>query len=244
VTDTERGLLNAILERPGDDVARIIYAGYLEDEAGQPERAEFIRLQCELAGMLARQRRDCVGTISGELESSALRKRERELMSPGRWNYPGLGWTLSGFREGMGNGQPVAFWERGFIAEVRAPLAVLVGGECQFGWGPLPGNHEDCTRCHGTGRIPGIAAKIAREQPCEKWVATDKEPFRYMSDQWLWWRGDVESHPESNLPPKVFDCLEAWADRDDESKSYPDKQAALDALSDAIAALAKQENAR
>lgn len=55
-------LLAAIRAAPEDDAPRLVYADWLE-EHGQPERAEFIRVQCELA------RRD----------SLALRQREAEL---------------------------------------------------------------------------------------------------------------------------------------------------------------------
>jgi uncharacterized protein (TIGR02996 family) len=44
----EKALLAAIWERPQDDALRLVYADWLE-ESGQPERAEFIRLQLELA---------------------------------------------------------------------------------------------------------------------------------------------------------------------------------------------------
>jgi len=54
-------LLDAIRAAPDDDAPRLVYADWL-DEHGQPERAEFIRVQCELA----RQ------------ESPALRRREAE----------------------------------------------------------------------------------------------------------------------------------------------------------------------
>ncbi len=40
--------MSAIIETPEDDTPRLIYADWLE-EHGQPERAEFIRVQCELA---------------------------------------------------------------------------------------------------------------------------------------------------------------------------------------------------
>jgi uncharacterized protein (TIGR02996 family) len=40
-------LLRAILEAPAEDTPRLVYADWL-DENGQPERAEFIRVQCEL----------------------------------------------------------------------------------------------------------------------------------------------------------------------------------------------------
>jgi uncharacterized protein (TIGR02996 family) len=47
---TESGLLHAIREKPEEDTPRLIYADWL-DENEQPERAEFIRLQCRLANL-------------------------------------------------------------------------------------------------------------------------------------------------------------------------------------------------
>jgi uncharacterized protein (TIGR02996 family) len=44
----EQALLATIFATPEDDAPRLIYADWL-DEHGQPERAEFIRVQCELA---------------------------------------------------------------------------------------------------------------------------------------------------------------------------------------------------
>src|SRR5205807_10301364 len=46
--DRQRQFLQAILDDPDDDMLRLIYADWLE-ERGDP-RAEFIRVQCELAG--------------------------------------------------------------------------------------------------------------------------------------------------------------------------------------------------
>jgi uncharacterized protein (TIGR02996 family) len=42
-----RALFRAVCEQPWDDTVRLVYADWLE-EHGQPERAEFIRIQCEL----------------------------------------------------------------------------------------------------------------------------------------------------------------------------------------------------
>ena len=44
------GLLAAIRAMPEEDTPRLVYADWL-DENGQPERAEFIRVQCQLARM-------------------------------------------------------------------------------------------------------------------------------------------------------------------------------------------------
>jgi len=57
-------LLAAIRTAPYDDAPRLIYADWL-DENGQPERAEFIRIQCQLA----------------RVDDSALRRRETELLA-------------------------------------------------------------------------------------------------------------------------------------------------------------------
>jgi uncharacterized protein (TIGR02996 family) len=57
VTAGERALLNAILAAPDDDLPRLVYADWL-DEHGRTERAEFIRIQCELAT----ERREQFGT--------------------------------------------------------------------------------------------------------------------------------------------------------------------------------------
>jgi uncharacterized protein (TIGR02996 family) len=67
-TDIRAALRAAIEDAPEDDLPRLAYADWLE-ENGDPERAEFIRVQIELArGGLSEERR--VG----------LRSRERELL--------------------------------------------------------------------------------------------------------------------------------------------------------------------
>ena len=57
-------LLAAIRAAPADDAPRLVYADWL-DEHGQAERAEFIRVQCELA----------------RRANPALRRREAELLA-------------------------------------------------------------------------------------------------------------------------------------------------------------------
>ena len=50
MTSDDETFLAAICAHPADDVPRLVYADYLE-EHDQPERAHFIRLQCELASL-------------------------------------------------------------------------------------------------------------------------------------------------------------------------------------------------
>jgi uncharacterized protein (TIGR02996 family) len=46
----EQALLADIIEHPGDDTPRLIYADWLDDH-GEADRADFIRLQCQLGEM-------------------------------------------------------------------------------------------------------------------------------------------------------------------------------------------------
>lgn len=54
MTETERSLLDTVLENPDDDLPRLVYADYL-DENGDPKRAEFIRAQIALVPIFDRQ---------------------------------------------------------------------------------------------------------------------------------------------------------------------------------------------
>jgi uncharacterized protein (TIGR02996 family) len=63
-------LLRAVVAAPADDVPRLVAADWL-DERGQPDRAEFIRVQVELA------RAEAAGA-----EVEALRRKERTFLGP------------------------------------------------------------------------------------------------------------------------------------------------------------------
>jgi uncharacterized protein (TIGR02996 family) len=62
--------LRAIADHPEDDLPRLVYADWL-DEHGQPERAEFIRVQCERAARIA----------AGDGRLTELSVREQELLA-------------------------------------------------------------------------------------------------------------------------------------------------------------------
>lgn len=96
MTDDVTGgqLLQRILEEPADDTVRLVCADYL-DEAGQPERAEFIRVQCRVAAIEADGGRthefwDQVDKgVAGwsspcRCERCVFRRRERELLTAHR----------------------------------------------------------------------------------------------------------------------------------------------------------------
>src|SRR5262249_25245959 len=65
---TEEGILADVREYPDDDAPRLIYADWLDDH-GQHERAELVRVQCELAR-----------ATTGGPALLELRRREGELL--------------------------------------------------------------------------------------------------------------------------------------------------------------------
>lgn len=201
LTDAD-ALLSSILANPADDAPRLVYADWL-DENGQPDRASFIRVQCELAR---------IGHNHPNLEwlkdnrdnnpcrqCSPLHDREREL-----WLLVGraiadeaskaIGLRVTVAVNEVGG---LAFWEgntatwqavvrRGFVAAVSLPLQTWIGGECGTcnGAGDVGtlGGRMGCPTCstshdrRGTGRTVGIGPTLARSQPVTAVRLVDREP--------------------------------------------------------------------
>lgn len=93
----EAGLLEHIREQPDDDTPRLIYADWCE-ENDRPERAELIRLQCELAAVPEYDR------------SPEALARERALLRRHGKEWAGLLATVRSLE-----------WRRGFIDLIRCP---------------------------------------------------------------------------------------------------------------------------
>lgn len=167
-----------IREMPDDDLRRLVVADWLE-ENGEPERADFIRVQCEI--------------VKGRRPDLWMWSREREILEthhdtlfPPPVGYSRTTVTLSGPQDGSlawiasgAAGRLINFTvDRGFIASVRAPLAVLIGGECwrcggdgrahgadrPFEWSDNV-DYGKCVVCHGTGRTPGVLRELLRREP-------------------------------------------------------------------------------
>lgn len=249
-TDTESGLLRAILESPGCDNARLAYADFLEEHAGDvecpkcvlevrgrgecpmpgwldhrhtlrkcescsgsgrvsngfAERADFIRVQCEIPHLEAETDYEihntgmCSPYCTQCPRLTDLRQRERELWVSGNaraWfsGLPGSGHVIGSAprtyiaalhgEHGRPREKIEYDVERGFITEVHSSLAVLVGEtDCSNCGGhgrdyQYSGHFDDlpeCPRCKGKGEYPGIAADLIRTQPVTTWRATDKRP--------------------------------------------------------------------
>jgi uncharacterized protein (TIGR02996 family) len=102
------GFLRAIFDAPDDDLPRLVYADFLE-ENGEPERAALIRVQCELAALRRR---------SEPVEGHELRTRERELLDRLHPELELIHWTPEE--------QTRIGHDRGFLIE---PTAVVCPGE-------------------------------------------------------------------------------------------------------------------
>jgi uncharacterized protein (TIGR02996 family) len=111
--------LEVIRESPEDDAPRLVFADWLE-EHGQPERAEFIRLQCALARMGKSDKR-----------REALKRRDAELLA--RHNeawlgalpaLAGPGWRW-GFHRGLVHASRYADGTTEALAALEEALAVI-----------------------------------------------------------------------------------------------------------------------
>ncbi len=111
----ESALIRAICETPGDDLPRLVYADWLE-ERGDPDRAEFIRVQCEAAGL-----------VTFDERHNALRRRAREL-----FEAHGQRWLADDWPE-ADPGQPLdgLLFDRGFFSRVSMADRGLTGPQVE-----------------------------------------------------------------------------------------------------------------
>lgn len=168
--------------------------GSLEISDGRRERAEFIRVQIEIADQFADLKSECVCKSAEDKfhcsrcmawdQSEAIRERERKLWNRYKCQWFGDSWAVlyldSDGEDACGQYLSEAIVGRGFVSTVRTPLAVLVGGECGrcAGHGTAERNGSDytCRDCHGTGRVGGIGRELFERQPVERIVVTDVRP--------------------------------------------------------------------
>lgn len=253
---TVAAFLADICEYPDDDASQLIFADWL-DEHGQPERGEFIRVQCELARVEQRHRHECTSTIKRGMESAKLKRRERELLD--RWVEYWLPEEL-GYTTGIGSAQdgshlrvyfgPESWcvFRRGFVAEVRLPLAAWIGRECERcrGHGGRWDNEAidqwyNCSDCDGSGRVDACGPALVLACPLLR-VETDASPGGPMGIDERWWYN--ADHPSRTaflgqhmLPGWLFKLLQG-GELDGPIMTYHGEDAANAALSESLLAWA------
>lgn len=199
------GFLRDILANPDDDTVRLILADWLTDH-GEPERAEFIRVQIELANHPAYHTAEAGCPLCREQE--LFKVISYPLLDPSTLIH-----ALRLTQESLEKCDlPIkGLMTRGFVSEVHLTCADFI--------------------LHGKA--------IAACQPVAKWVLTDRKPYQ-LGYKYTWLRtldqgwpsnvGDAELD-QADLPDSLF----VFAEDD-----YPTEQAALDALSAAAKAWARE----
>jgi uncharacterized protein (TIGR02996 family) len=132
--------LRAIIEAPVDDTPRLAYADWL-DEKGDPERAEFIRAQVELAKLPA----DAPGRAALAAKAEALREAHRDA-----------------WRGSLPAGDFVATYHRGFAEDVyfHGPRAFFACADELFR--RLPVRHLTIHASQGNALdLAGVRALVA-----------------------------------------------------------------------------------
>ena len=233
-------ILRAILDDPFDDLPRLAYADLLE-ERGENARAEFVRVQLELARLRrvgCHEGEEC--NVTGpcdecvrEVEAIKLEYRERELFvaNAGVWTED-LPEQLT-TKECPYCAEQAVDWETGAV---------------------------ECRQCDGTGLVPdydnidfrrGFVARV--EMPTDAFLAhakalfsrhpvtevmlADREPYPNGGGQvWYDVGRDMKSQsvPASvEIPTFLFRLLSNWLPEYgfDRWRAYPDEAAALVALS-------------
>jgi uncharacterized protein (TIGR02996 family) len=119
---TGSGLLRAVVADPADDTPRLVYADWL-DEHDQPGRAALIRVQVELARVVASGDVRKWGTARRRFDE--LRSQEAALLGPPGppGAQPGRQWVLPpGLNDAWPRGVGGWEWHRGFPERWWCPL--------------------------------------------------------------------------------------------------------------------------
>jgi uncharacterized protein (TIGR02996 family) len=219
--------LRAVCWSPFDDGPRLVYADRLE-ERGECARAEFIRVQCELATIdrkLGEHNSDSKGTcicrccVILRKAIAPLRRRERELLeafAPGRrkrnrwhWLQPLCEIMPPGW-EATRDYDAVTF-RRGFVSIITLTCRQFLGGPCEqcngFEFIGLMSSpfERACSACRGTGHVEGLAAALFAAAPVTEVRLSDREP--YQAEGAFWWSLAARPEMSSYLPNELLELL-------------------------------------
>jgi len=224
----QAAFLRAIVEYPHDLLPRLVFADWLDENVtetnGFAERAEFIRLQCEIE---SKPDADAEGREGVLFRANAA-----------RW-WPGLpnvtvnpDWFAG--PNGMRTDEPSFLVRNGLVEETRCRLMWWVGGRCPCGvrhaamgrYG-IPRYDPNCTTCHGTGHVPANGPAVVTKHPVTRVVVTAgvrvDEAFGGPHPGWFAIRTDIRDLEF----PKIH--------------SHPTREAAVEAMSRALVSWAREQ---
>ncbi len=206
-------------------------SGRVDD--GRAARAEFIRVQCELATVDQR-------TVAHSEPWASLRRRENELLTA-HWRV----WSIPQPPEGKQK------FRRGFVERVECKLSDWYGVRC--GCDPVgsrllstEGGYTwaRCNRCD-KGRVGGIGPKVVAIEPVTEVILGDVEPargtFQRLNEPewplqgknfWVWHPEERNSFASGDLPWAVYNHLTGSCSP--YARQYLSREAAFDALSRAL----------
>lgn len=263
-TQSAAELYAAILREPWDDAPRMAYAD--EVDGYEPEFAEFIRVQIELAKQPWNRRINDSRYSSGEPWDS-LRDRQTEL-----WGYlpkrNGVMWQLdveqpdfafllpNDNKVGITNEYPHAVVSRGFVSAVAVSMSRLMGTceRCENGFSARIDLASDpdmslnivCGHCKGFGRTTALIDTLCGTWPVERVTVTTAEPAEWSEEsgenRYVWTKRDNDLIEVPNdIPLVLFNQLTGGVlNRGIWLRRYPTREAALDALSAAIIAESRE----
>jgi uncharacterized protein (TIGR02996 family) len=129
MTDREQqeyqGFVDAIIAEPAEDAIRLICADWLEDH-GEPERAEFVRMQIEMFQRCQKER--CDYCRLGQHTNGPCRCTLEYRRLTGRSDYLRfrLEHSLYGLKQWNGHVYDLTWkWSRGFLSELSCPWKVF-----------------------------------------------------------------------------------------------------------------------
>jgi uncharacterized protein (TIGR02996 family) len=246
MTDSQ-SFLAAIQAAPDDPQPRLTYADWLEWDAPaelrDPERAEFIRAQLELAEDKWHEA-DPKQFLTPDLKyRDEDYKRHPLVIRMNQLRKIESDW-LDRNREKSYESE----WSRGFMVLVRCTEQRWVGGECERCHGrgqvqfingqPLTASSGNpfmvqCPECNGAGRVVGIGPRLVSEHTIEQVVVKNKRPSEQVG---VWMLGDAScttGPDEARLAKEVFRLLEGGLEVSPGVLGFPTQKAALDAMSKA-----------
>ncbi len=258
------GLYKAILAEPLDDSLRLIYADWLEECGGQPERAEFIRVQVELAKLPeisdAKPKAEPVTYAPGGFNTLGMRSglydipltpaqaeavdriiEKRKVLGERQqklWDEADApsGWKLTA--EALPHIPNPARWNHGLVCLVEKYDRDNYYALYRRGFlGDVRAPIDFLERC---------LSDIRNLYPITSVVATDKTPTFLQKGYWTWHPRDVGMLVDhvSRLPRPVYNALPPGVSNRSlvpagSGKVYDSKQDALDALSQGLLKLSR-----